>query len=136
MEKYLTDEKIAKLQKIVKEERDSSKWPDLFQKENIADLRDTIDFINNFECRIISDSTIPETSLQDTLKAMETINTRDYRNLRKYYSFAKSNTEIYTKISYINKIIYDKPLSLIHPSAEDQKQLIKKKDEKERGTIV
>ena len=131
MDKYLTDDKIANLQKIVKEERDSSRWPELFQEAGIADLGDTVDFINNFECTVLSDTTIPEDSLQDTLKALETINTRDYRNLKNYYNMAKSNADIYTKISYINKIIYDKPLALIQSKTQNQKQLIKKKDEVE-----
>ena len=127
IDKHLTNEKIAKLQNIVKNERNTEEWPRLFEEAGIADLSETIDFINNFECTIISDSTIPETSLQDTLNAMETINTREYRNLNKYYSRAKSNTDIYTKISYISKIIYDQPLTIINSSRP--KQLIKKKDE-------
>ena len=49
----------------------------------------------------------------------------------KYYDMAKSNTAIYTKISYVNKIIYDKPLTLIQSKVKRQKQLVKKKDEVE-----
>jgi len=126
---HLTDEKIARLQRIVKEVREEERWPELFEKAGIADLSDTIDFINNFECTVISDTSIPEDSLQDTLKAMETINTRDYRNLNRYYKTAKSNADIYTKISYVNKILYDKPLGLIKSQNQAQKQLVKKKDE-------
>lgn len=129
IDKHLTNEKIAKLQHIVKTERDESLWPRLFEEAGIADLSDTLDFINNFECTIISESTIPETSLQDTLNAMEVLNTREYRQLNKYYNRAKSNTDIYTKISYINKIIYDQPLTLINSSRPKQK--IKTKDENE-----
>lgn len=128
----LTEEKIARLQKIVKEEPDESRWPRLFEEAGITDLQDTVDFMNNFECFVLSDSEIPETSLQDSLKALSVINTRDFRNLKKYYSMAKSNTEIYTKISYINKIIYDKPLTLRQVRKESQKQLIKKMDEVEK----
>lgn len=126
---HLTDDKIAKLQHIVKEVRDEERWPELFAKAGIADLSDTIDFINNFECTVVSDTSIPEDSIQDTLKAMEVINTRDYRNLNKYYRTAKSNAEIYTKLSYVNKILYDRPLGLIKSKNQAQKQLIKKKDE-------
>ena len=127
MSEYLTDEKIAKLQRIVKEERDQSKWPELFEKEGIADIGSTLDFINNFECTVVSDTTIPEDSMKDTLKSLEIINTRDYRNLNNYYKMAKRNADIYTKISYINKIMYDKPLTLIQ--SEKQKQLVKKQNE-------
>lgn len=127
MEDLLQDDKIAKLQRIVKDERDQSKWPEMFEREGIADIGSTVDFINNFECTVVSDTTIPENSIQDTLKSLEIINTRDYRNLNNYYKMAKKNADIYTKMSYINKIMYDKPLSLIQ--SERQKQLIKKKDE-------
>ena len=127
MSEYLTDDKIAKLQRIVKEEKDQSKWPELFEKEGIADIGSTLDFISNFECTVVSDTTIPETSMQDTLKSLEIINTRDYRQLNKYYTMAKKNADIYTKISYINKIMYDEPLTLIQ--SERQKQLVKKKNE-------
>lgn len=131
-DKFLTEDKIASLQRIVKDERDSSKWPKLFKEAGISDLGDTVDFINTFECRIISDTAISEDSLEDTIKQLEVINTRDYRNLKSYYDMAKTNTDIYAKISYINKIIYDKPLSLIR-SKEQSKQLIKKKDEFEHN---
>ncbi len=127
MNDYLTDEKIAKLQRVVKEERDQTKWPELFEKEGISDISNTLDFINNFECTVVSDTTIPEDSMKDTLKSLEIINTRDYKNLNNYYKMAKRNADIYTKISYINKIMYDKPLTLIQ--SEKQKQLIKKQNE-------
>ena len=132
IDEHLTNDKIAKLQQIVKEERNADNWPKLFEEAGIADLSETLDFINNFECTIISDSTIPEASLQDTLNSMSVINTREYRNLNKYYERAKSNTDIYTRISYINKIIYDEPLTLINSRGQNAKQLIKKKDEVER----
>lgn len=125
----LNDEKIARLQRIVKEERDTTRWPSRFKEAGIADLSDTVDFINNFECTLISDDVIPESSLQDTLKALEVINTKDYRNLKNYYKMAKDNKEIYTKLSYISKIIYDRPLTIIKSNNQIQKLLVKKKDE-------
>ena len=85
---------------------------------------------------MISDTSIPEESLQDTLRALSVINTRDYKNLSNYYSMAKSNTEIYTKMSYINKIIYDKPLTLIQSKSQRQKQLVKKIDEVEHKKVA
>ena len=130
---YLTDEKIAKLKRIVTEEKNPTHWPELFRKEGIADLQDIIQFFEIFECILLSDHSIPETSLRDTLKSMGVINTRDYRNLKKYYSIAKSNREIYFKISYVNKLLYDKPLTLlIHHNEEiDRFQFIKKKEKSE-----
>ena len=127
MDEYLTDEKIAKLQRIVKEERDQTRWPELFEREGIADIGNTLDFINNFECTVVSDTTIPEDNMKSTLKAFEIIKTREYKNLNKYYKTAQRNADIYKKISYINRIMYDKPLTLIQ--SEKQKQLVKKQNE-------
>lgn len=134
IDEHLTDEKIATLQKIVKEERDMSRWPELFEEAGIADLCETVEYFKNFECIVIADSSIPEDSLQDTLKALATIKTRDFKNLNKFYNMAKSNKEIYTKISYINKLLYDKPLSLIQ--SKSQKQLVKKIDEVEYKKVA
>ena len=127
--KHLTDDKISLLQRIVKEDGNSKELGRKLEDAGIADLTDTAKFMDNFECVVLSDSEIPEESLEDTLRAMSSINTRDYRNLKKYYKMAKSNTEIYTKISYVNKIVYDRPLRLYRAGDVDHKKLIKKKDE-------
>lgn len=129
--KHLTDDKIASLQRIVREEKNETTWPKLFAEAGVEDLSETVDFMNHFECTVLSDTTIPEDSLQDTLKALSNIQTRDYKNLKNYYQMAKSNTEIYTRISYIHKLLYDKPLALIQAAKEEAKKLVKKKEEKD-----
>lgn len=129
VDKHLTDEKIAKLQRIVKEERDQSKWPHLFKEADIADLPETIDFINSFDCTVISDTTISEDVLEDTLFSLEKLQTKDYRNLKNYHEIAKSNKQVYSKISLVNQLIYDRPLELIRSSSSKNKQLVKKQNE-------
>lgn len=136
LDKYLTDEKIYKLQRIVKDVRDTSKWPALFEKEGISDLSSTLDFIRNFDCTVVTDTTIPEASLQDTLKALDVIHTRDSKNLKNYYNMALSNRDIYAKISYINNIIYNEPLNLIQSKSQKEKRLIKKKEEVEYRNVA
>ncbi len=131
IDEALTNDKIAALQRIIKEERNSTSWSQKFKEAGISDLPETADFLNHFECTILSDTTIPEESLQDSLKALSSINTRDYRNLKKYYRMAQENADIYTKISYISKIVYDKPLSLRHSSTSKQRQYVKRKEDGE-----
>ena len=131
LDKTINGEKIAQLQKIIKEERNSSTWGEQFMKAGIAELPATAQFLDHFECTILSDTTIPEESLQDTLKALSSINTRDYRNLKKYYRMAQSNADIYTKISYISKILYDRPLTLSRSQSSKQKQYVKRKEDGE-----
>lgn len=129
IDKHLTDEKIALLQTIIKEVPDQSRWPMLFKEAEIMDLKDTLDFVNVFDCTIISDTTIPEDTLKDTLKVFEKLNTKDYKNLSNYYKMALSNKDIYNKLLYLNKLIYNKPLDLIRSSKEKQKILVKVKTE-------
>ena len=130
LDKDLTEEKIGKIQKIVKEETDRNKWPKLFEEAEVSSIIDTINFLNTFDAKVISDTTIPEDSLNDVLKALEIINTRDSRNLRKFYNTALDNKDIYAKLSYINKIVYNKPF-LIKTKNEKNKQLIKSINESE-----
>ncbi len=127
MNEYLTEEKIDKLQEIVAEEKDQSKWPELFEREGIADVSSTLDFINSFEWTVVSGTTIPVTSIQDTLKSLSVIKTKDFRQLNKYYIMAQKNADIYRKISRIHRIMYDEKMTLIQ--SERQKQLAKKQNE-------
>ena len=59
---------------------------------------------------------------------MGVVHTRDYRNIKRYYDIAHSNTKIYTRLAYIHKVMYQKPFAWIR-LANDSKMLIKKMDE-------
>lgn len=126
----INDEVLTKLQKIVTKEKDPSKWKELLEKENISYLYDILDNLNLYDYSIIKDSEVSEESISDSIKALSTINTRDYKNLKKYYNMAKSNTETYIKLSYINRILYGKSLKLIQMN-NNQKKLIKRIEEAE-----
>lgn len=138
IDKHLTDEKISLLQTIVKEVKDQSRWPQLFKKAGIADLQETLDFVNAFDCTIISDTTISEDTMQAMLEVFKKMNTKDYKGLKNYYNIALSNKKIVNKLLYLNKIIYNKPLDLIHSNKEKQKVLVKVKEdyENERQEIA
>lgn len=79
---HLTDEKLSRLQQIIRTERDSSRWPQLFEQAGIADIPRTLEFLNHFDCTIISDTTLPEETIQTSIAAMEPLNTQEYRNLK------------------------------------------------------
>lgn len=133
LDRHLTDEKIALLQQIV-EENDPSKWPLLFARAGIADLKDTLKFIDMFDCTVISKTTIPEDTLVNTIDSLEPLQSRDYRNLKNYYEMAKDNTEVYKKLSKINNVLYDKQYELIQSTRqrkEKEKQKVKVKKENE-----
>lgn len=127
---HLSDERIAMLQRVIRESNGDADLGKKLAEAGIADLDEIVQFFQNFECTLLSDTSISEDSLQDTIAALSVINSRDYRNLKKYYNMAKSNTDIYTKISYINKILYDTPLTFSRGDSR-QKQFVKKMDESE-----
>ena len=130
LDEDLSNDKIAKLQRIISGERNSSNWGTQFEKAGITDLPETVDFLNHFEYTILTDTTIPEKSFQDTLKALSSINTRDYRNLKKYYRMARTNADIYTRISYISQVIYNRPIELKRSDSK-QKQYVKRMEDGE-----
>ena len=133
LNKELTNEKISKLQEIVKESKNDH-LEDKLKEAGVLDLKEILEFFNIFQCMILSDTIIPEQSLNDTLSALSNIHTRDYKNLNKYYKMAKDNTDAFIKLSFINKILYDKPLSIVHSSKEKQKVL--KKEENDYGQVA
>ena len=110
---HLTDEKLSRLQQIVRTERDSSRWPQLFEQAGIADIPRTLEFLKHFDCTIISDTTLPEETIQTSIAAMEPLNTQEYRNLKKYYHMAQSNQDIYSRLSVAYHSIYNQPYRLI-----------------------
>ena len=109
----LSEEKLSRLQQIIKTERNSSRWPQLFEQAGIADIPRTLEFLNHFDCTIISDTTIPEDAIQTAVVAMEPLNTQDYRNLKKYYQMAQSNQEIYSRLALAYHSIYQQSYRLI-----------------------
>lgn len=135
IDKDITDDKISTLQKTIKGRRENDDFGTQLKEAGVLDLQEKIEFFNHFECKILSDSIIPEESLQETLTALSSINTRDFRNLNKYYNMAKSNTDVFMKISYVNKMLYDKPLTIVHSSSK-QKQLVKKKEETDYAKVA
>ena len=129
---YLTDDKILSFQQMIEKEKDSSNWSKLCKSKNILNLEEILEFLNNFEWVLLTEHSIPEESLKDTLKSLEAIHTRDYRNLKKYYEIAESNALIYMRLSYVYKIIHNKPFALIQAQKE-KKEFIKRKDEVNEG---
>ena len=123
-----TDEKIAILKNIVTHERDTSKWPALFKEAGVADMVDSISFLKYFDCEVIPKSAMSERSLVDSLKSLEVVHTRDYKNLRSFYDKARSNRDIYSKLSYVSQLVYNEPLNLIQSKSQKEKHFVKAKE--------
>ncbi len=120
-----SDDKIERLEFVVNNIRDSSQWPMLFRREGVMDLVDTLDFLKCLECTVVSEASINEDSLCDIIGALKKTNTREARNLSSYYQTALDNRDFYSKLSYVNKLVYDKPFDLIQSKSQRSKQLVK-----------
>ena len=123
--RHLTDDKIERLEFIVKNVRDKNQWPMLFRREGVSDLADTLEFLDCLECTVVPESSIKEDELQGIIESLEKVNTRESRNLSSYYNMALDNRDIYSKLAYINKLVYDKPLDLIRSRKQREKQFVK-----------
>lgn len=128
IDKSLTDDRLARMARIISSEKNSAKWPDLLKKAELFDLVETLEFINMFECTVISETTIPENLFQSFLNVFQAINTRDARSLNRYYTIAKDNQEVYSKIAYIHKTLTNTPYTLIQSKNQRAHQLIKTKE--------
>lgn len=117
---YLSEEKLSMLRNIVQTEG-RSRWLQLFEQAGIADIPQTLEFLNYFDWTVISSTTISEQTIQNCLAAMEPLNTQEYRNLKKYYQMAKSNQEIYSKLSIAYYYSHDQqPYNLIRSGNQDK----------------
>lgn len=124
IEKNLTNEKIDKLKEIMNLKENETRKSDLMQLNGVSDLQNTVNYMQNFDYIIINESTIPEEQLNLILNSFSKIKTKDFKNLSKYYEIAKENRDVYTKLTMINKILYNKPINLIKGDMK-QKKLIK-----------
>lgn len=77
--------------------------------------------MDEFNFSVIKGSLISEEEFYKTINFLEPTNSRDYNNLKNYLELAKDNQREYSKISYVNKVINNKPLKLIRSSHEKVK---------------
>ena len=91
--------------------------------------------MNSFDCTVISDSGIDESVLQQVISSFDILRTRDTKSLNRYYNIALDNRDIYAKMSYVNNLVYGKPLTLIGSQAQKNRQLVKI-DEREKKEVA
>lgn len=124
---HLSDDRLEKINFIVKNVEDKKKWEYLFTANGVNDLVSTLDFMNLFDFSIINEATIKEEDLKNMISTFNHVHSKDSKNLSNYYETAKRNKEIYGKLTYLNQLIYDKPINLIHKP--DKLKILVKKNE-------
>lgn len=125
LDDIFSDENVAMVKKIVSL-HPAEKWDKLFSEYGLSDLMDTLDFMKVFDCTVIGEAGINEEVLQQVLGSFDKLHSRDTKGLNKYYNMAIDNRDIYAKMSYVSKLVTDKPLDLIQSEAQKKsKQFVK-----------
>ena len=119
---FLTDEKILKLDRITSTATDGVELDKLYRENGVDDLVKTIEFMNLFDCTVVGEASIPEDVFIGVLDSFKKVHTRDAKSMQRYYNIALGNKDIYSKLSHVNKILYNKPYSLI--GSESQKKAV------------
>ena len=121
-DEFLTDERILKLGRIVSTTTDGDELDKLYRENGLDDLVKTIEFMSLFDCTVVSETSIPEEVFTNILSSFKKINSRDAKSMQRYYNIALDNRDIYSKLSHVNKILYNRPYSLI--GSESQKKAV------------
>lgn len=118
---HITDDRLEKLQYLA---RNLGKVDtlDYIKENNLQDLIDTIEFLDLFDCTVISKSTIKCDEFEGILDSLKNTSTNLYKELKKYYDIAQDNARIYSKLSRLYHIVYNRPYEWIHSNKAKVKQ--------------
>lgn len=112
----LTDERIKELRtlSLMQGDRDFSEFEDIIN---------TLNFLKLFNFEIMNDSIVSKEILEYQLEILKPTSTDVYRKLKKYYQTALDNENIYRKLVYLYRTIYDKPYNLIHKATKEKDKM-------------
>lgn len=124
----ITDERLTHLEYLSQnmENINISKY---IEEHDLRGLFKLIQAMDMFEFTVISKSSITEEEFNSFTNFLEPTNSKDYNSLLNYYDLAKNNKNEYSKLSYIYKIINNKPLNLIQKKKEKVKVYTDRNDE-------
>lgn len=91
------------------------------------DLINTLEFLKMFDFEIMEDSVVTKELLEYQLESLKPCATDTYKKLSKYYKTALDNEDVYRKLVYIHRSIYNKPYNLIHKSKAQEKIKLKER---------
>lgn len=121
-----TDDKISVIKRIVSSNPNTLEWEQLFRDNHVDDLISTLEFIRKFDCTVVKEASIPEDVFQQVASSFELLHSRDTKSLNKYYNLAVENRDVIAKMSYVNKLVFDKPFDLIQSESQRRaKQFVK-----------
>lgn len=130
-----SDEKIGKARKIVSS-ANKENWMMLFREEGLSEMLQILDSMMIFDCTIVSEATISLDVMLQVLNSFDKIHSKDTKSLRNYYNMALDNQDIYERMVYISKIVYDKDYELIRTASKGGSVQLVKCSEKELSQVA
>ena len=113
----ITDERLTHLE-YLSQNMSNVNISKYIEEHDLRGLFKLIQAMDMFEFTVISKSSITEEEFNSFTNFLEPTNSKDYNSLLNYYDLAKNNKNEYSKLSYIYKIINNKPLNLIQKKKE------------------
>ena len=123
-----SDENVSKLRQIVTNVYDQRYWMGMFQDDGLVPMLEILNLMNIFDFTVVSEASISEEAVVDMLASLDKINSKDTKSLRNYYNMALANRDIYGKMSYVSKMVYDRSLNLIQSSSQKNKSKVKSEE--------
>lgn len=123
-----SDENVSKLRQIVSNVYDRRYWMGMFQDDGLVPMLEILSLMNTFDFTVVSEASINEEAVVEMLASLDKINSKDTKSLRNYYNMALANRDIYGKMSYVNKMVYDRSLNLIQSSSQKKKSKVKSEE--------
>lgn len=130
-----SDEKVSRMKKII-DNVDSSSWMSFFKDDGLVDMLQMLDLLNLFDFTVVGGATISEDTFKGVLTSFAKISSKDTKSLNNYYNMAVENSDIYAKMSYVSKMIYDKPFNLIQSSNQRNSVQFVKGSERELSQVA
>ena len=133
-----SDKNVSKLRQIVSNVYDKSYWMGMFQDEGLVPMLQIINLMNIFEFTVVSEASIREEIVVEMLESLDKINSKDTKSLRNYYNMALDNRDIYGKMSYVSKMVYDRTFNLIQSSSQRKQNGVRlvKVEERELNQVA
>lgn len=116
----ITDKRLTDLEFLSKNmnQLNISKY---VEEHDLRCLFKLIQAMDMFNFKVINKSVVSLDKFDSFLEFLEPTNSKDYNSLLNYSDLAKNNKNEYSKLSYIYKIINNKPLNLIQTTKEKVK---------------
>lgn len=126
----IDEEKIKKLREVVRSNK-------LTNTKEFSEIMETLDFIKIFNFELINNSVLSKELIEYQIETLKPTNTDLYKKIKTYYQTALDNEDVYKRLVYMNRLLYDTPLNLIKIKPREEIDMqVKIKRKRKKGNIV